>query len=244
MKVNKPKSRYDLNIKNTDRVLDVGCGNAPHPRANVCVDKYEDSNYHRGGDLIVLKNQEFVNASGESLPFEDKSFDYVICCHVLEHVDDPIKFINELVRVGKKGYIEIPSLVGEFLVPKEAHKWAILDIEDKLVFVLKDKIGLDKPNVDLGHLFLTHLPSFSIGYKILIKTYPDILTVRYEWADNVDVLVNPEDEKYMKYFNKQWSEVELNERFPKKGLMSEIKNTLSALCKIVFDYTKPSTKNN
>ena len=83
--------------------------------------------------------------------------------------------------------------------------------------------------------------SFSIGYKILLKTYPDILTVRYEWTDNVEVLVNPEDEKYMKYFNKQWSEVELNERFPKKGLMKEFKNTVSALCRIVSTYMKPNT---
>ncbi|HTY39327.1 MAG TPA: class I SAM-dependent methyltransferase [Bacteroidota bacterium] len=38
----------------------------------------------------------------ESLPFADKSFDYVTCCHTLEHVRDLGKATSELKRVARK----------------------------------------------------------------------------------------------------------------------------------------------
>ncbi len=92
MKLRNPKHRFDLNIKRGDKVLEVGGGHNPHYMANVVCDKFVDSNYHRSGDIKVLKNQKFLQADGEKLPFEDKEFDYVICCQVLEHVPDPVSF--------------------------------------------------------------------------------------------------------------------------------------------------------
>jgi ubiquinone/menaquinone biosynthesis C-methylase UbiE len=41
----------------------------------------------------------------ESLPFPDKSFDYVTCCHTLEHVKDLTKAVSELKRVARKKVI-------------------------------------------------------------------------------------------------------------------------------------------
>jgi len=38
-----------------------------------------------------------------AMPFPDKSFDFVYCAHVLEHVDDPIRACREIMRVGKRG---------------------------------------------------------------------------------------------------------------------------------------------
>ena len=45
----------------------------------------------------------------QKLPFKDKEFDYVICAHVIEHVNDPIMFKSEIERIGKAGYIELPD---------------------------------------------------------------------------------------------------------------------------------------
>src|SRR5215467_13052677 len=112
MKISTPRSRYQLSIKKTDYVLEVGGGHNPHPRSNVVVDKYVDDNTHRSNNLKVLPNQKFLQADGENLPFENKEFDYVICCHVLEHVPNPEKFVSEQSRVADKGYIETPSLIG------------------------------------------------------------------------------------------------------------------------------------
>lgn len=55
------------------------------------------------------QNINFQEASLESLPFPDKSFDTVICTHTLEHVLDLHKSISELRRVaGKKLIIIVP----------------------------------------------------------------------------------------------------------------------------------------
>jgi 2-polyprenyl-6-hydroxyphenyl methylase/3-demethylubiquinone-9 3-methyltransferase len=45
----------------------------------------------------------YLAGLGESLPFSDCSYDIVICCDVLEHVDDPARVIAEIARVLKDG---------------------------------------------------------------------------------------------------------------------------------------------
>ncbi|MDZ7363780.1 MAG: class I SAM-dependent methyltransferase [candidate division KSB1 bacterium] len=37
----------------------------------------------------------------ENMPFSDKTFDYVTCCHTLEHVKDLDKAVAELKRVAR-----------------------------------------------------------------------------------------------------------------------------------------------
>lgn len=44
-----------------------------------------------------------VIASGDKLPFEDESYDFVVNSHVLEHFWDPISALYEWFRVVKKG---------------------------------------------------------------------------------------------------------------------------------------------
>ena len=41
------------------------------------------------------------------LPIENDTYDYILCNHVLEHIDDDIKAMRELYRVLKKGGIGI-----------------------------------------------------------------------------------------------------------------------------------------
>ena len=74
------------------------------------------------------------------MPFKDKDFDYVICAQVLEHVDDPIALVNELQRTATRGYLEVPSFIGESLFPKKSHKWVCLEINGKLVLFDKAKL--------------------------------------------------------------------------------------------------------
>jgi SAM-dependent methyltransferase len=43
-----------------------------------------------------------VAAQGESLPFKDKSFDFILSSHVIEHFFDPIAALREWKRVARK----------------------------------------------------------------------------------------------------------------------------------------------
>ncbi len=237
MKVRNPKTRFDLEIKTRYKVLEVGGGHDPHPRSNIVVDKYAgDLNRHRCGDLKLYANQEFIEADGETLPFKDKSFDYSICSHVLEHVINPDKFIEEQARVSKMGYMETPSLIGEYIMPKQSHKWVILEIDNKLVLYDKSLIDFQAP-LNFGYLFLDFLPKHSLGYKILQRTQPNLTTVNYEWKDNIDYLVNPDDQYYLDFFTKPWEKSVCDRMIVQHTLPRETLNAFLAfagICKSVF----------
>ncbi|NLR94586.1 class I SAM-dependent methyltransferase [Flammeovirga agarivorans] len=223
MKTNTPKDRFSLSIDPSWRVLEIGGGHNPHPRANVVVDKYDNTNNgHRAGDIVVRKGQEFILADGENLPFEDNEFDYVICCHVIEHVENPTQFVKEMTRVGKRGYLEMPSLMGEYLVPKGSHEWVFMDIDDTVVGLKKNSVGPIGEDLDFGDFFLYYLQRESIAFKLLIETYPNILTVRYEWEDSLAIEMNPTDEKVRDYFHGAWTKEQILNQFPKRTLKQEL----------------------
>ncbi|MFQ6044045.1 MAG: class I SAM-dependent methyltransferase, partial [Candidatus Poribacteria bacterium] len=91
-------------IDPADFVLEIGSGHDPKTRSDVLCDKFIDDDIQRGGKIIT--DRPIVAADGQYLPFADKSFDYIICSHILEHVENPALLLNELMRVGYRGYIE------------------------------------------------------------------------------------------------------------------------------------------
>ncbi|WP_455785246.1 class I SAM-dependent methyltransferase [Butyricimonas faecihominis] len=227
MRTRTPIDRWDLSIRKQDRVLEVGSGHNPFYRSNVIVDKYVNDDTHRCGDIKIYPHQQFVLADGEHLPFKDKEFDYVICNQVLEHVENPELFIREICRVGKRGYMETPSLIGEFLFPKEAHRWVILDIDNKLILFAKDLVPGNYKN-NYGELFLNYLPYQSLPYKLLGLTEGELMINRYEWKDNIDFIINPQDKYYLSFFTQKWDRTMVEKLFPPRNVFNEIKKVCSS----------------
>lgn len=220
MKLRNPPSRYRVRIGKNERVLEVGGGSNPHPRANIVTDKFIESNYHRDDDLRLYPHEKFITADGNQLPFKDKEFDYVFCNHVLEHVEDPQQFVSELSRVAKRGYLETPSLIGEHLHPKESHRWVLLEIDNKIVMYEKEKVDFQL-SLDLGSLFLEEFLINSFAYRIFDGTYPNLRRVMYEWKDEIEVLVNPTDKYYREYFT-NWSREVTKKVLPARGTKREM----------------------
>lgn len=238
MKERNPKSRFDLRLNKSDKVLEVGGGHNPHPRSNVVVDKYTDTNYHRSGNIKVLNGQQFMNADGEALPFDDKEFDYVICCQVLEHVENPVQFLAEQFRVAKRGYIETPSLLGEYLFARESHKWILHEHNNILYLLDKEKMNF-QVSYNMTDLIQRYLPKQSIGFKILERTHPNLQTIRIEWADDFAYEINPTDPEVLKYFYDRWQLEWGDEFFPKKTKAQELKDASFAFLDIVRSVLTP-----
>ena len=125
--------------KNSDwKILDIGCGYSANEFANTICDVQDLSKFYKDKNFIKLENKQ--------LPFKDNEFDFVIASHVLEHVKDFKFFINELERVSKKGYIELPTKLEDNLVfeNKKDHLWHMDfdDVNSKLLMIEKLKRSL------------------------------------------------------------------------------------------------------
>jgi uncharacterized protein YbaR (Trm112 family) len=130
-------------------VLEVGSGQAPHPRADVLVDKYVADDFERPHEVGIDFAKPFVVADGHRLPFADGSFAYAIALHVLEHATDPQRFAGELSRVADAGFVQVPSAVSELTFGWPYHPWLIDREGDSLVFRARD--GQRAPFGDLFH---------------------------------------------------------------------------------------------
>ncbi len=77
-------------------------------------------------------------------PFGDKAVDFVICSHTLEDVRDPLWVCAEMVRIAKRGYVEVPSRAAESCRGVEPgqvgwshHRW-LIDIDASgITFLMK-----------------------------------------------------------------------------------------------------------
>ncbi len=124
-----------LDIRPEERVLEIGSGHRPFLRANVVVDLDFTCGEHRDGQAMYIESHKtYIQADLTSLPFKDKSFDWVICSHVLEHVSNPAKACQELMRVAHKGFIETPRKWTEYYAGHPTHRWLIDEINEVLMF--------------------------------------------------------------------------------------------------------------
>ncbi len=99
-------------IEPDDTVLDVGCGDGGHLRfcgkrgaTLICVEQDETAlkKAVEAAQATEAKAVHYFLSDAKPLPLEDGSVNRIICNEVLEHVDDPVEFMQELVRVGSSG---------------------------------------------------------------------------------------------------------------------------------------------
>lgn len=132
------KEYVDFNIKDGEKVLDIGSGAYPFPYATHLADLYEGETTHRA-EALVRDNRPFQGCDIENLPYKDKEFNFVYCSHVLEHVADPARACEEIMRIGKRGYIETPTRVSDIMLNftklKDHHKWHINLLGNTLIFM-------------------------------------------------------------------------------------------------------------
>ena len=174
-----------MNIRSNDFVLEIGSGHNPKARSDVLCDKFLEDDEQRGGRIVT--DRPIVEADGQCLPFADQAFDYVICAHVLEHVEDPKRLIAELMRVAQRGYIETPSEIGERIYGWHYHRWIVNLIDGRLTLQKNNQ----KPQ--FGQLFHT-LAAEDKHWKRFHITHHNLFLVQYEWEGRIDYEIRPETE--------------------------------------------------
>jgi len=154
------------------KILDIGCGYTANKYATEIADQQDLSSFYKG--------KRFVKINEQVLPFKDKEFDFVIASHVIEHVKDFEFFLKELERISNKGYIELPSRLGDNLVFENLkdHIWwfAYDDIKKELVASLKNQ--MIEPFLSVS------------SAKIFENFFRESLVIELEWENSIEYTIN------------------------------------------------------
>lgn len=178
VKRTKREAMYSLLENNPQwKVVDIASSNAGWKYADVFTDIRDYSKYY---NKKYNGKKLFVRCDIMNTPFKDKEFDFIIASHILEHVINPVRFCNELARIGNKGYIEIPTPLWDNLVngaetSKYGHKWWITfdDLDNHIVFNRK---------VDVVDKFLSMLE-----HNIHMAWFRDSIVTQLYWENIIDI---------------------------------------------------------
>jgi SAM-dependent methyltransferase len=185
------QNRYiSFNINEEEKVLDIGSGGYPFPLATHIADLYEGETTHRTEEL--KKDQRpFTVCSVEDTPFQYKEFDFVYCSHVLEHLDNPAKACEELMRIGKRGYIETPAKLSDVMfnftkIPNH-HRWHTQVLANTLIFIeWKDS---ERRELGTDYFFEQFHSNWKNPFQELMYDNRDLFVSMLLWEGRFDYIV-------------------------------------------------------
>ena len=169
-------------FRKSDRVLDVGPGGNPFPHATHLAELYLGGTSHRfevfkSGGLPVQ-----VCDIGR-LPYRDGAFDFVYCSHVLEHVTDPASACEELMRVGKRGYIETPTRMSDIMFNythlQDHHRWHINRIGTTLIFMPWE--AAERRDTQVNEFFHMAKSKYKNPFQDLFRRHRDLFVNMLCW---------------------------------------------------------------
>ena len=138
--------------------------------------------------MVLLLPRQYQNVCRESTGPSDKSFDFVIASHVLEHSSDPELFLSELQRVARAGYIETPDAFMERINPYWDHRSEIT-VRNGVLEVRKKKEW--KIDDELVEMYEDRVKKIIAGQ--VISSEPFIFHTRFFWQEKIHYhIVNPE----------------------------------------------------
>lgn len=184
------------NIKTGDKVLEIGPGANPHPRADILLelDYASDAERHAqfGNHVDLVTDKKIVFYNGKEFPFKDKEFDYVICTHVLEHVEDVPFFIREIQRIAYKGYFEYPLAYYEYLYNFEVHV-NFLKYDNGVLYYMKKKdlpLEVFRPMQDFFRQTLEK------GHVTMLNDLIAQYMEGFEWQGSIEIRKANDRKKY------------------------------------------------
>jgi ubiquinone/menaquinone biosynthesis C-methylase UbiE len=163
-----------LSIPPNGKILELGCGDASFWYKNIdripkglditltdfSQGMLRDAKKSLGNKAADFK---FRKVDAEEIPFEDESFDVVICNHVLSHVSDIDKVVSEIYRVTKCHGFIYASTVGK------SHMKEMRDIIE----------DFDSSDITTESWNLTEKFQLENGYEKISKYFTEVELKRY-----------------------------------------------------------------
>ena len=107
-------------------VLDVGAGEMPFRGLLPADAAYTGIDVPSAGEFGMQRHAEVLDFDGLRIPFPDASFDHILCTEVLEHADDPVALVAEMLRVLRPGgtlAVTVPFSARVHHAPHDHHRF-------------------------------------------------------------------------------------------------------------------------
>ncbi|MDR0613414.1 MAG: class I SAM-dependent methyltransferase [Dysgonamonadaceae bacterium] len=109
----------------TGKLLDVGCGSKPYQSLFKNISSYTGIDVENEGHSHETEDID-VYYDGKRIPFDDQTFDSILCCEVLEHVPNLNEMLSEINRVLKpdgKFLLTVPFVCFEHELPYDFRRF-------------------------------------------------------------------------------------------------------------------------
>lgn len=161
-------------------ILDIGCGSKPYENLFVNAKKYIGLDIEVSGhDHASSKVDIFYN--GDVLPFDDESFDNIVCFEVLEHVfnfDQLVKEMHRVLRPGGKLLITVPFAFPEHETPYDFFRYTSFGLKKLFEtnnFVLNSSIKSTSFFLSIAQLFNIYI--FQIFESSFLKIIVQLIII-------------------------------------------------------------------
>jgi SAM-dependent methyltransferase len=158
------------------RVLDLGCGSQPYKfwlngtvKTWIGLD-WPDGGHPRGSGADIV-------GDALALPFEEESFDTVVCTQVLEHVPEPLILLCEALRVlrpGGKLVLTAPQYNGLHSEPRDFYRYTRYGLD-----YLARKAGLTVRCIEPVGGFLTLFAFITVLHVAPLRIRP--ISGMWQW---------------------------------------------------------------
>jgi SAM-dependent methyltransferase len=121
----------------TGNVLDVGAGQSPWRAWLPPATSYQGIDVGYANEFGMDSDRtDIVYYDGRVMPFDDATFDCVLCIEVLEHSEDPQLLVSEIARVVKPGgtvLLTVPWSARLHHLPHDYHRFTRVRLQDLFI---------------------------------------------------------------------------------------------------------------
>ena len=182
--------RLQFDIKRGEHVLDIGSGGWPFQRATHLADLNPGATTHRM-ESLKRDGRPFMVVDIHEMPFRDKEWDFTFCSHVLEHVERPGDACRELMRVSRRGYIEVPTRLSDVMLNftrlQNHHRWHGLLLGQTLLFV--EWTDTERRDVGTNYFFQCLHSTYENSFQKMFETNWPMFYAMLPWKDQFDFVV-------------------------------------------------------